>query len=424
MQGAFVIFVAMKNVKILTLLFFTTSKIMAQNIVPNGSFEQYDTCPNNTAQIYFASSWFQPNKSWGNIINSSTTDYFNNCSQPNSVGVPKNAFGFQQAKTGTAYAGIITCCGSDEDTVGYREYLEIKLIQPLEVNGKYCVEFYCSLADSASTMATNKIGIYFSTDSILDSSGYQNLTVNPQIENVIFLDDTSKWYLTGGIYLASGNEQFITIGNFRNNNNTDTIRVKEYPDWLKQSYYYIDDVSVTLCTDTCKPPVAKFNYNTYALSASFNNLTDTTATNWQWYFGDGKTDTSQNPVHIYDSAGTYTVIFVACNQTGCCNEMCCDTMVGQVSVSVGVDELQNEVKRLLVYPNPASGKVTITFNYSASNDNTLVVTDITGRKVKEYFFIKNNFIIQNGELENGFYILSLYNNIGDFIAFEKLFIGR
>ena len=28
---------------------------------------------------------------------------------------------------------------------------------------------------------------------------------------------------------------------------------------------------------------------------------------WKWSFGDGETSEEQNPVHVYSSAGTYTV---------------------------------------------------------------------------------------------------------------------
>jgi PKD repeat protein len=33
-------------------------------------------------------------------------------------------------------------------------------------------------------------------------------------------------------------------------------------------------------------------------------------TAWAWDFGDGGTDTVQNPTHDYDAAGTYTVQLV------------------------------------------------------------------------------------------------------------------
>ncbi len=40
-------------------------------------------------------------------------------------------------------------------------------------------------------------------------------------------------------------------------------------------------------------------------------------TEWSWDFGDGNTSTEQNPLHIYEEAGLYTVSLEACNSLGC-----------------------------------------------------------------------------------------------------------
>ncbi len=40
-------------------------------------------------------------------------------------------------------------------------------------------------------------------------------------------------------------------------------------------------------------------------------------TSWQWNFGDGTTSTLQNPVHEYETSGSYDVILTACNDNGC-----------------------------------------------------------------------------------------------------------
>lgn len=48
------------------------------------------------------------------------------------------------------------------------------------------------------------------------------------------------------------------------------------------------------------------------LSAVGNNV----ATGWYWEFGDGATDTVQNPTHTYTTSGTYTVLMVAINPIG------------------------------------------------------------------------------------------------------------
>jgi len=39
-------------------------------------------------------------------------------------------------------------------------------------------------------------------------------------------------------------------------------------------------------------------------------------TSWLWDFGDGSTSTEQNPVHIYESEGSFTVKLTATNSAG------------------------------------------------------------------------------------------------------------
>jgi hypothetical protein len=60
------------------------------------------------------------------------------------------------------------------------------------------------------------------------------------------------------------------------------------------------------------PPTAAFTYTTNQLDATFTNTstdaqTAATALKYTWSFGDGATDTTQNPMHTYAIAGTYTV---------------------------------------------------------------------------------------------------------------------
>lgn len=62
-------------------------------------------------------------------------------------------------------------------------------------------------------------------------------------------------------------------------------------------------------------PVASFTTGSISLEATFSN-TSSGGGSWLWDFGDGTTDTSENPVHYYPSAGTYTVSLTASNSCG------------------------------------------------------------------------------------------------------------
>lgn len=62
-------------------------------------------------------------------------------------------------------------------------------------------------------------------------------------------------------------------------------------------------------------PVANFTSTTNLDTVTFNNTTIGTAT-YLWDFGDGDTSTLKNPVHVYATGGTYTVVLTATNECG------------------------------------------------------------------------------------------------------------
>jgi OOP family OmpA-OmpF porin len=80
------------------LIFFSPAFAVAQiNLVPNPSFEIYNTCPNSGGQITYATGWF--------TATLGSPDYFNSCSA--GYGVPSNGFGYSNAQDGNAYAGEV-----------------------------------------------------------------------------------------------------------------------------------------------------------------------------------------------------------------------------------------------------------------------------------------------------------------------------
>lgn len=225
----------------------------AQNLVPNPSFEQYVTCPTLYEQVYLASPWFQPN-----TVSYIGTMYYNQCTSNTNISVPNNINGYQNAKTGNAYAGIgwLYFYGSAN---GGRQYLEIRLDSILTPGKKYLVSFYASLTDD-SKYATDAVGVYFSQDSVLyHDSLTRFLPLIPQVKNNSnnIISDTSNWVLISGEYIAQGGEQFITIGNFYPDSvsSIDTVN-SEGTEWAA---YYIDDVSVMADTATGMEELQKGN---------------------------------------------------------------------------------------------------------------------------------------------------------------------
>jgi gliding motility-associated-like protein len=233
------------KIKILLLILLSFSAIKAQqNLVPNYSFEMYDTCPYTGGQLSFATGWFQPNTVWNNVLYGST-DYLNSCNTGGG-GVPSNTLGYQYASWGDAYAGFggfVNVVNIDQ-----REYLEVMLTDSLLQGKHYEISFYLSLAE-ISDCAISTIGVYLSNDTLLYNDINQfNIPVIPQVESdsTVMLADTINWMQVKKTYTAQGGERFITIGNFRNNANTPYIQIKDTTSLT--AYYYIDDISV-VCLD-------------------------------------------------------------------------------------------------------------------------------------------------------------------------------
>lgn len=67
------------------------------------------------------------------------------------------------------------------------------------------------------------------------------------------------------------------------------------------------------------PPVADFIASpttTCSGDIQFTDLSTNTPTSWSWDFGDGNTSVQQNPLHSYNSSGTYTVTLTSTNAFG------------------------------------------------------------------------------------------------------------
>jgi gliding motility-associated-like protein len=224
-----------------SLFFLCSLNCIAQNLVPNASFETYNVCP-YTDDITNAPPWFDPTLASPNL--------FNECAPlpPPGYGVPYNE-GYQYARTGKGYSGFEVFSDYDEDI----EYISVKLDSTLETGKIYCIGYYASLEmrDSTSSYygsmyAIDRMGAYLSDTAIHLNTAYI-IPVVPQIENPVghFLSDTLNWMIVSGTYIAHGGEQYITIGNFYTFNSTNYIKVSNSVSHI--AFYYIDDVFVYEC---------------------------------------------------------------------------------------------------------------------------------------------------------------------------------
>jgi len=215
-----------------------TTAVYPQNLVPNPGFEDYNYCPRTTADIRALKDWFQPS--------AGSTDYFNTCSEGSFAGAPDNIFGYQQPHNGNGYIGFATHLHKN-----YREYISVKLKQPLKKGKDYVVKFWASLANTSEYYAAD-LQVLFS-DSAVGYTRHYNMPYTAQLnsDGKKPIDDTIGWTEVKWVYKAKGHEQYMTIGNFNDDDHTQVFKLatkKKHTGnfFAGQVYYYLDDACVSL----------------------------------------------------------------------------------------------------------------------------------------------------------------------------------
>ena len=267
----------------ITGIIFLSKYTVAQNLVPNSGFEYYTSCPVWLGEINKAFPWISPTLA--------TPDFYNVCGGSNcGTCVPDNFSGNQLANTGNGYAGFIL---DYEGTNDYKEYIQTSLVKPLVAGIVYKVSFYVSLSED-SKYAIKNIGAYLSNNSIKSNNGSYLSCCPSQVNNSNFVTSKNGWTLISGDYLASGGEQYLTIGNFNSSNNTYGIIVGG-SDSRPQSYYYIDDISIF-------PNKLEFGNDTILCKGEILTLDASNANaTYLWQ------DNSTNPTFNVSQQGTYWV---------------------------------------------------------------------------------------------------------------------
>ena len=288
-----------------------------QNLVPNPSFEVsnfiIDTLNfpgSDTSCLFYVgypSNFVPP---WSDISFATAMYYYDSCSYLNDLRVPYTLYGYQVPHSSKSFAALGLYGDSAETNSGSyfrRNYPFCKLTQTLKYGKKFCVEFFLNMPDS-SNLACSNVGALFSVDSILATQiDILNQTLTPQINNNVQMNPLISqidWIRVHGSFIANGNENYITIGNFTSQHLCDTNHLYTVSNYLN-SYYFLDDVSVV-----------ELRANAYADDTTICSNTGFTKklrvfdgmNNLQWSTG----DTTQ--AIIVSQAGTYWV--TATNECG------------------------------------------------------------------------------------------------------------
>lgn len=191
----------------------------------------------------------------------------------------------------------------------------------------------------------------------------------------------------------------LTVTNFAGNStlkksNYITVTPPQAPiaDFFSPEVYHADTYGGSVLTKT----------------VSFVDNCTGSPTSWLWDFGDGNTSTEQNPTHVYDVGGGYTVNLTVKNTVGSNTT----SKYGYVLVGLGDGPVGREYFSSSVTSGDAPLKVTFHGGTGYANDWTF------GDGSQQY--VGENRTVEHTYLEPGQYTVSLYeDNVGGTAAITK-----
>lgn len=183
---------------------------------------------------------------------------------------------------------------------------------------------------------------------ISDAQGNVIATVNPA-----GLPATVNQFLSAGVYyltidgvgagdLATGYSDYASIGQY--------------------------SFTGTLAATSALPPTAAVTATalsgTTPLTVGFSSTNSTDAdgsiVSYSWNFGDGTNSTDPNPIHVYNSAGTFTAVLTVTDNSG---------LTDTDSVVISATAPANQLPTAVAGADKTSGSAALTVNFSSAGSN-------------------------------------------------------
>lgn len=207
-----------------------------ENIIPNPSFENFTDEP---------TSWFFNGSHFTNLVTfwcsptlASPDAYDPHREMPTFWS--ERGFGKVEAYDGDRMVGI-TMYGCKKGKPHCKEYIQIRLSEPLVVNQSYTFSIW--VAHFENGLYVNNLGIHLSSEEITQKVDTK-LNVTPQLNfDKIIRPPHRKWQKLTVTFKASEEYEFITIGNFFSDGKTNFLDT--YKAQQNYAYYYLDDLSLT-----------------------------------------------------------------------------------------------------------------------------------------------------------------------------------
>jgi len=379
------------------------------NLLQNPSFEDYTHCPNNVDQIGYAKYW-SPIDSITYVVVSDTfgntncsPEYCNTCDVGGSAGVPLG-FGYNHyPRTDNGMVEVQMYYNDTASTILYRrDYLQGRLKTILQAGAQYCVTFYVC-QESLSAFGINNIGIFFD-DGTIDTTancGQPQTTHIPQIMETSIITDTLNWTKIQGSFIANGTEKFATIGNFKDDLHTDTLRHANPLGQTTISWYLVDDISVIKVGDVANagPDVGIPGGD----SAWIGNNDGYLPCKWYYASSGALIDSNHAGMWVHPTMTTSYVM-----ELDVCGVLSYDTVTVHVYGVGGASPRPSPKEREVLLPNPARDEVNLLRPFATRGE--AILRDMTGRVLGTYELISSTTTIDISQLASGVYLLEVNEN--------------
>ncbi|MBK6343353.1 MAG: hypothetical protein IPF41_12385 [Flavobacteriales bacterium] len=227
----------------LVVLALSITRSQAQNLVPNGSFEEYITCPWTLAQVDSCVGW----RTWYR-----TPDYFHSCSKSNLNSVPQNILVNQLPSHGDAYCGFLAALPFEDavEILGAELAQELDIGVPIHVSLKLAAGFAGSQINYRHTC--DKVGVRFTTTEqqwpfTTPLPDYAHLVLSDPIETI------GEWTTLSGTFVPDSAYRYISIGRFHSWDSLQFVEVN--PDGTTPgAYFLVDEVCVAYDPMDCTFP--------------------------------------------------------------------------------------------------------------------------------------------------------------------------
>jgi len=178
--------------------------------------------------------------------------------------------------------------------------------------------------------------------------------------------------------------------------NQSTGELTWMPEDSLEGKYYVE-ITVTAGNEISTQRFMLFDYITpradfYAqtrngnapLEVTFNNQSAGDIVEYIWNFGDDSESSEENPSHIYENEGTYTVNLIARGLDGKCDTVTFNNYINVGIVSSVTKTAKEKLKFALHsnYPNPFNPSTKITYTLPEYSEIKLSVFDVIGREIR------------------------------------------